>query len=172
MKNKQTIFILLFIIFQFSNLYADNDSLLNTYLYSNDVNARIRAYCKLTNNMMWRNKDSGRKMLDSVQGWVARKGNVENKGRMINLTGNYHWMKGNLDSAMYYYRLSLDFSIKNDLPYQYSMTVSNMGALFNSTGQLDSARVYLHKSLVLNQKKMTAQPLQKIITTLEVCIIS
>ncbi len=155
MKNNRRLFFLFAIIFHFTflNAHNDKDSLLEVYHHSNNVNDRIKAYCKLINLMLWEDKDSARQMLDSAERWVSRKGNVENKSRLINLKGNYQWMTGNLDSAMHLYRQVLEFSIINDLPDQYAMATSNMGALFNSLGQLDSASIYLHKTLAMNQKK-------------------
>lgn len=153
----------IFAIFTHSGSTAgnENDSLLKIVRHTKDEPGRIKAYSRLTYLMMWHNRDSAKKMLDSCVRWINRKGGREEKCRLLNLKGTYHWFNGNLDSAMFYLRKYHEYSVKYELPEHYRIAVSNMGALFNAMGTLDSARIFLNESLLLNLRTSDSTSIAK-----------
>ncbi|MHA1675021.1 MAG: tetratricopeptide repeat protein [Promethearchaeota archaeon] len=76
------------------------------------------------------------------------------KADLLVLRGGYCWQQGNLDDALHYFELNLNFWQKSlqPRPLDLANALNNVGVLYNATGKLTTALVYLEQAYEQNRK--------------------
>lgn len=145
---------LLFIIFSGSNIKAYSranvDSLYRVFGQLS-LEEKKDAYLEFTSYMVRLDMDSAAQMLDSANRWI-QESEFKLKGRFYNILGTYFWYSGNLDTAIYLYKNGLILSKKAHENRQIISNMTNIGAVMNQMGMIDSASHYLNDALVLSDK--------------------
>ncbi len=132
---------------------SDHDSLMRAFHTASEPIERFRTYSRLTFDQIRKNPDSALLMIDSMRNWADRIHDSAALSRYHLLYGTYFWYGGEYSNALDEYRQAYRISKKPDPDEEYAIALSNLGALFNQMGMIDSARVYLNQALEIAIQK-------------------
>lgn len=128
------------------------DSLRHVLHYATEPADRAHAAVLLAETMMPARMDSAFVLLQ--QGSAVLDGDdLLRQADYYNILGNYYWFSNQPDQAIQQFKqtLALPFAIKPD--QHFAIATNSIGVLFSQTGNSDSARVYLNRSLELDRAR-------------------
>lgn len=138
---------------------ANIDSLYRVYDQLS-IEEKKDAYLKFSSQMLRQDLDSAFQMLDSASRWILQD-ETELYGRLKSTWGTYYWYIGNLDTAIYLYQNSLKYARISKSNSQIMNNLTNIGAIMNQMGLIDSAYIYLTKALqitdLVDEERLTAK---------------
>lgn len=104
----------------------------------------------ILNNLMNVGLESGK--TDSIEYWLEKSKQVNEKSGgkftylILNSTAFMYKLRGDYDSAFYYYRKALEESRRSNNPETEASVLSVLGDMYLTTGHPDSARIYIAMS--------------------------
>lgn len=114
------------------------------------------AVCKLTLGNIYYGQGNPQEALrqyeEAMQLNRSSAKNPEFESTVVSNIGGMFEESGQHDSALFYFRVSLDNFIRLNMESRYGVGYNNIASVFRGKGEYDSARVYLRKALFYNQK--------------------
>ena len=141
------------LLFVFSFFYytsaSQYDSLDNIVKTSKNTEERIDAYLSLSKIMLGNDLDSADMMIDSALNWSIKEKNKNGIARSYNLRASHYWRKRNIDSAIYFFLKSRNYSILQKIIHCQISASYKLGDIYHKSGENDSAHKYFSESLEL-----------------------
>jgi signal transduction histidine kinase len=137
----------IFLLFFSLTASADNyiDSLRIAKKTETDEISRYHAMTLLAGEIMPANMDSAKVFLESASMLANAVDHPQEMTAWLNISGNYNWYTGNIDSAIVNYNMTYRLESPDILDRRAAAAV-NLGALYNAKGMLDDARYFHNKA--------------------------
>ncbi len=139
-------------IFLFTFLFAltafsgnKRDSLRIAIETETDDIRRFHAMALLASEFMPANMDSVKVLLEAGSSLARADDHPKEKATWLNVSGNYNWYAGNIDSAIVNYHITYELE-SPDILNRKAAAATNLGSLYNMKGNNDSARFFNNKA--------------------------
>lgn len=114
--------------------------------YKSDT-AHVNEMVKIAGDILYMYPDSANKYVDTI---LLTSTTLEYEFGLFkanNLRGIIYWMKNNLDISLSYYKTALNYANSKEFPRRKAILLSNIGLLYSSDYNTDSAILYLNSSI-------------------------
>lgn len=120
---------------------------------------KVDAYNKLTWQYIFSDKLKARAYLDTTESLAQSTRQGFGYNTFLNNKGIFYDVNGNSDSAAYFFKKSLQYSIDNNYPIQEKNSLNNLGMFAWNKGRNTEALDYFFRAMALSEGKLKNNPL-------------